>query len=180
MMIQEAWFCLVCGYRTTLVWSLLKPRTQTALPRDIAPLAICVSRQDLKLIDMAFQMHCIRKSLDGDTDETAGESHHCLLCILHLFPRGKLHFLVPSVAVAILLVWRAQKMLAWLSGRGEPSPSPETCLMVQLRPSWLHTLNHAQPRFPSCQMGPVIPDPHASQGCYENQGQWHVRTHFEN
>lgn len=164
MMIQEAWFCLVCGYRTTLVWSLLKPRTQTALPRDIAPLAILFPGGIWNGLIMAFQMHCIRKSLDGDTDETAGESHHCLLCILHLFPRGKFHFLVPSVVVAIFLVWRAQKMLAWLSGRGEPSPPPETCITVQLRPSWL------QPRFPSCQMGPVIPDPHASQGCYENQG----------
>ena len=64
---------------------------------------------------MAFQMHYLEKSLGGTKDEPARESLHCLLSILRLFPRGKLHFLVPSVLVALCInVCGAQKMLAWL------------------------------------------------------------------
>lgn len=46
---------------------------------------------------MTFQMQCLGKSLGGGKGELAGEAHHCLLSILHLFPRGKFHFLVRSI-----------------------------------------------------------------------------------
>ena len=94
---------------------------------------------------MAFQMRYIEQYQGGAKDEPAGESHHCLLSIL-LFPRGKLHFLVPSFVVAVCInVCQAQKMLAWLLGQGEPSPAPETCIMVQPSSSRLPNLYHTIP-----------------------------------
>ena len=103
---------------------------------------------------MAFQMRYLEKSLGGTKDELARESLHCLLSILRLFPRGKLHFLVPSVLVAVCIkVCRALKRLAWLLGQAEPSPAAETCIVVQPSPSRLPDLHHSSSAFLAAKWG---------------------------
>lgn len=85
-------------------------------------------------------MQCPSTSLGGDKDELAGEPH-IVLSGLHLFPRGKLNFLVLSICC--LSRDRVQEMLPWLSGAAScdlvgTSLSQRPAVWSQLRPTWRH------------------------------------------
>lgn len=96
-------------------------------------------------------MQCVKKSLDGDEEEIAGESRHCLLSILHLFPRGKLHFLILSICCCFPRVPRAgNAALAFRNSSikmGVPLASPSSA------PHDPRSLVPPGPRFPGCKMG---------------------------
>ena len=178
-MMQEAWFCLVCGYRTALLWSLLKSRTNFAWRFRGESQAI--SRLGFGTDWMALQMHFIRASLDGDKDETAGESHHCLLSTLHFFSQRKVT--LPRAerccCCSFPRVPKPRKCRPafqdgvsprWPQG---PASWPSPC------PSWLHSCDPAQPCFPGCKMGPVTPALTAHRVVRKIKGS-STYTHFEN
>lgn len=88
---------------------------------------------------MTFQMQCLGKSLGGGKGELAEEAHHCLLSILHFFPRGKFHFLIWSIGGGFSRVLSTgNTALAFqnssIVGRGERLTVPGTCIAVPAPP----------------------------------------------
>lgn len=137
--LPEAEFCLVHGDWTVLECDHSWSHIHVQLCSETAAFAFRLCRFCFKTefgTQLIFQMHSIRRSVDGDKDEMARESHHCLLSIMHLFPRGKLCFLILNIHCCFPHMNRkccpSFKEPAALMGGVRTSPDPDTCFVPGL------------------------------------------------